>query len=141
MLRAAALALASSAALARAASVTLNTTTIPHLGWVRATVTLAAPATAGFFLTVHTPAAANVTPIPPQPYPAEAPWLAAAAQKWVACASIVGCLGSTSFSFDFSCDLAVLRSSLWPMRCMADLSQDYYNTLAIRGRKLLTICI
>jgi len=93
---------AAAAATAAAPRISLNATTIPHLGWVRATVTLAAPATAGLFLTVHTPAAANVTPIPPQPYPAEAPWLAAAAQKWVACASIVGCLGSTSFSFDFS---------------------------------------
>lgn len=85
-----------------ASRISLNATTIPHLGWVRATVTLDAPATTGFFLTVHTPSSANVTPIPPQPLPAEAPWLASAAQKWVPCAAIKGCLGGTSFFFDFS---------------------------------------
>ena len=65
---------------ALAASIALNATTIPHLGWVRATVTLSSPATADVFLAVHL-AGANVSRIPPQPYPAEAPWTASAAQK------------------------------------------------------------
>jgi hypothetical protein len=83
-------------------SITLNTTLINHMGWVTATVTLDS-AVSGVFLTVHTPALANVTPIAPQPYPAEAPWLASAAQKWITCASIPDCdKGLLTFSWNFS---------------------------------------
>jgi hypothetical protein len=89
-------------ALARAASVALNATTIPHLGWVQATFTLDKPGSADIFFTVHTPASANVSAIPPQPYPAEAPWLAAAAQKWISCAAVPHCIGSRTFSYNFS---------------------------------------
>ena len=86
---------------ARAASITLNATTIAD-GWVRATFQLDAPGAASDFFTVHTPADANVSRIAPQPYPAEAPWLASAAQKWISCASVPGCVGRTSFAYDFS---------------------------------------
>jgi hypothetical protein len=89
-------------ALAHAASIALNASVIPHLGWVQATFTLDSPGTADLFFTVHTPSTANVSAIAPLPPPAEAPWLAAAAQKWIACASVPLCLGSRTFTYNFS---------------------------------------
>ena len=98
----AALLLAAPALAHAAASISLNTSVIAHLGWVRATFTLDLPGTADLFFTVHTPSTANVSAIAPLPPPAEAPWLAAAAQKWISCASIPLCLGSRTFSYNFS---------------------------------------
>jgi hypothetical protein len=80
----------------------LNTTLLGDGGWVLATFTLDLPGTSSNFFTVHTPFTANVSRIPPQPYPAEAPWLASAAQKWISCDAVPGCLGKTSFSYAFS---------------------------------------
>lgn len=87
---------------AHAASISLNSTTISHLGWVQATFTLDTPATADLFFSVHTPSTANVSTIPPEAPPAEAPWLASAAQKWITCAAIPACLGARSFTYNFS---------------------------------------
>ena len=87
---------------AAAASIALNTTALSDGGWVLATFTLDTPGTASHFFTVHTPATANVSRIPPQPYPAEAPWLQSAAQKWITCEALPGCLGHASFSYAFA---------------------------------------
>ncbi len=87
---------------ARAASISLNTSTIEHMGWVQATFSLDAPGTADLFFTIHTPSTANVTAIPPEAPPAEAPWLASAAQKWITCAAMPACLGSRAFTYNFS---------------------------------------
>lgn len=73
------------------------------MGWVEATITLDRSDVKGFFLTVHTPSNADVSPINPLPYPAEAPWIASAAQKWITCESIPMCAdGALTFTWTFS---------------------------------------
>lgn len=81
---------------AKSASVTVNATAVHHLDRVLATFSCPG-CTAGAFLAVYSPANASTAAIAPQPYPAEAPWTAAAAAKWIPLSAITG------NTFVFSC--------------------------------------
>ena len=75
-------ALCTALASASVPSLTLNTTVCAHLGAVEVSWAGCETCTPGSFIGVFY-GSANLSRIAPQPYPAEAPWTATAAAKWL----------------------------------------------------------
>lgn len=79
----------------------VNTSSVTHGSWVRATFSLGTgkPET-DCWVGVYSPANASTATIPAQAYPASPPWTAAFPQKWVTCDSVQWASDGTA-TYDF----------------------------------------
>ena len=85
-------------------SLSVNTTTVQHMDWVRVTYSgLSQANLANTFFAIFYPSTANLSAVDALPYPATAPFLATAAFAWILCTDMPGCsTGTGSGFYDFN---------------------------------------